>query len=120
MKKIIYAIVFTVLSTSFSFSGFAQEDVVTPAKNFVPKWVSTMGYWVVESNIHTPRHNILYCYDNNNVLVYKETKDGTVINVKKRRTKMLLKKLVEQTVTAYVQKQKTAESEMMVKSLPNN
>ncbi len=45
--------------------------------------------------------------------------DGHVLNLNKRRTKMRLKKMVEQKVTAYVQKQKETEDQMGVSTLSN-
>ena len=37
-----------------------------------PDWVSEKGWWVVESNIHTPKQHVIYFYNNDRVLVYKE------------------------------------------------
>ncbi len=96
---------------------FAQNDepeVVTPT---TPRWVSNIGYWVVEDNIHTPKYNIIYFYNNDNMLVYKEALNGVALKLKKRTTKMRLKKLVDQTVMAYMQKQKASENEMLVAKL---
>lgn len=98
---------------------FAQQNGPKPFTHFTSKWVSTIGYWVVESNINKPKHNIIYLYNNDNVLVYKESKDGEVLNLNQRRTKMRLKKMVEQKVTAYVQKQKETEDQMCVSTLSN-
>ncbi len=100
-----------------SATSFAQEENTEPIAHHTPKWVSTTGYWVAESNINTPKHNTLYFYNNDDVLVYKETMDGVVLKLNKRRIKMRLKKLVDQTVTAYAQKQTAAENEMLVAKL---
>ncbi len=117
MKKssILFSLTFFFIISSATV--FAQDVEVQAVSKATPKWISALGYWIVEGNIHTPKHNIVYFYNNNHVRVYKETLDGIVINLKKRKTKMRLKKLVDQTVTAYVQKQKGSENEMLVKNL---
>ena len=57
-----------------------------------PRWVSDKGFWQIETNIKTPAKNIVYFYNNNNVLIYKENVDGVVFDLEKRRVKMRLKK----------------------------
>ena len=111
MKKIFLAAAFTLLLLSTS---FAQSEEQETSAYPTPKWVSANGYWVVESNINTPDKNILYFYNNNNVLVYKEKADGIVINLKKRRVKMCLKKVLEQSIIAYNQNYSMVENEMLV------
>ena len=77
---------------------FAQEHY-TKAK--VPKWVSEKGFWQIESNIHTPEKNIVYFYNNDNVLVYKEKVDGVVFDLQKKSVKMRLKRALEAAVVAW-------------------
>lgn len=72
------------------------------------------GYWVVESNLHNPASSRLYFYNNDNVLLYTEDVEGMVINISKRRTKMKLKKVLEQSVVLYAQRKKAGENEMLV------
>ena len=114
MKKTLYTLAFTMMLACFSATAFAQDDATETTTHAIPKWVSKMGYWMVETNINTPKHNIVYFYNNDNVMVYKETMDGVVLKLDKRRTKMRLKKLVDQTVTAYHQKQIATENGMLV------
>ena len=111
MKKIFFATAFTLLFLSTSFAQSEEQE--TPAYP-TPKWISEKGYWIVETNIHTPGKNILYFYTNNNVLVYKEKVDGIVINLKKRSVKLSLKKALEQSITAYNQHYRMVENEMLV------
>lgn len=99
-----------------SVTSFAQDKPQAVAHS-TSKCVSKLGYWVVEGNINTPTHNIVYLYNNDNGLVYSEIMDGNVLNLDKRRTKMRLKKMVEQRVTAYVQKQKETEDQISVATL---
>ncbi len=99
-----------------SATSFAQDERQAVAHS-TSKCVSKLGYWVIESNVNTPKHNIVYFYNNDNVLVYNETIDGDVLNLNKRRTKMRLKKMVEQKVTAYVETQKESEDQMRMANL---
>ena len=116
MKKIFFALSFTLLLSFVSVIAFAQSEEETTSYP-APKWVSDNGYWIVESNIHSPKLNSIYFYNNDNVLVYKEKVDGVVINLKKRSVKMNLKKVLDQSVIAFNEKQKAAENEMLVMNL---
>jgi hypothetical protein len=114
MKKTLYAIACITMLFGFSATAFAQKNITETTTHSTPKWISKMGFWIIESNINRPKHNIVYFYNNHNILVYKETTDGFVLDLDRRRTKMRLKKLVDQTVMAYAQKQSAAENEMLV------
>ena len=100
MKKIL---LFTALSL-FSLLGFAQK---------VPAWVCDNGYWIVETNRHQLKSNIVYFYNNNNELLYKEHVEGMVLRLNKRRVKMNLKKVLDQSLTAYEQK-RSLENERLL------
>jgi hypothetical protein len=65
------------------------------ARPGVPAWVSEKGYWVVESNIHSPYRHTVFFYNNDNVLMYKESLEGVKLNAEKRKVKMKLKKALE-------------------------
>lgn len=69
-----------------------------------PSWVSDKGYWVVESNIHSPLHHVIRFYNNDNELLYKETLTGIKLDPEKRKVKMKLKKILESTVLAWKKK----------------
>lgn len=60
---------------------YAQDQAYEKTKT--PRWVSDKGFWQIESNIHTPNKNIIYFYNNDQVLIYKESLDGIKINLKK-------------------------------------
>ena len=113
MKKILFAISFTLTLSFVSVAALAQNEDETTS-NPTPKWISENGYWVIESNIHTPKLNIIYFYNNDGVLVYKENVDGIVINLKKRSVKMNLKRVLEQSLIAFKENQKATENEMLV------
>jgi hypothetical protein len=98
----------------FSLSSFAQERVVTtPA----PRWVSDKGYWVVESNTHSPLNHTVWFYNNDNVLIYKEAVAGIKLNTAKRKVKMKLKKVLEVSVTAWEQKSPMEENKRYVSAI---
>lgn len=79
-----------------------------------PDWVSDKGWWVVESNIHTPKQHIIYFYNNDGVLVYKEKIEGMRIKASKRTTRMQLKKVLETSVLAWEKHHKLTENEELV------
>jgi hypothetical protein len=79
-----------------------------------PAWVPEKGYWVVESNIHTPKNNILYFYNLDNVLVYKEEIKGMKIRLTKKSVRLNLKKVLDQSVAAWEMQHVASENEMRV------
>ena len=64
-------------------------------------WVSDKGYWTTESNIHDPLDHIIRFYTNNGRLFHTEKLSGVKLDVDKRKTKMKLKKALEQTMELY-------------------
>jgi hypothetical protein len=94
---------------AFSMNCAAQEE-----KIFTPKWISPNGYWVVESNIKTPLNSIIYFYNNDNQVIYKEKLVGIRINIKKRKTLMGLRKILEASVAAWNTKQSPGENRLLV------
>jgi hypothetical protein len=72
----------------------------------IPKWISLKGYWVIETNLKSSAVTILYFYNNDNHLMYKENLEGLKINLAKRRTKMRLKRMLEQKFALYEQTKK--------------
>lgn len=112
MKK---NILLTITALFLAFSSFAQTDEDNSTqKHPVPKWVSGMGYWVIETSIKSPDKSVVSFYNNEDALVYKEKINGLVLNVKKRRIKMCLKQVLEQSVYAYEKNHNVKENEMWV------
>ncbi len=105
----------TFITTFVSFllisaSAFAQ----TGKAAHVPKWVPQNGYWVVETNKHNLKSSIIYFYNDSNEVVYRENVEGMVIKTKKRRVKMNLKNVLDQSLLAYNMQHKAAANEMLV------
>jgi hypothetical protein len=96
-----------------SLYSFAQGE----QKATTPRWVSDKGYWVVESNIHSPLDHIIWFYNNDNVLVYKETVTGIKLNTDRRRVKMKLKKVLESSILAWVRKKAPEENKKYVAAI---
>lgn len=92
---------FICLFSLVSIGSFAQKPFQTERRPKVPGWVSEKGYWVIESNIHSPLEHVVRFYDNENTLVYKEALSGVKINPEKRKVKMKLKKILESAILAY-------------------
>ena len=89
MKKLLVSfIVVTALSLS-TFSAHAQ------------RWLSDKGFWVVESNVKMPREYIIYFYNNEKQLMYKEHLKGVTLSVNRRKTRKRLERVLEQSVTAW-------------------
>ena len=107
----------TIFFLTFSMTAFTVIAQAKTTSGNAPKWVAANGYWVIETNINSPKLNTIYFYNNSDNLVYKEKVDGIVINLKKRRVKMDLKKVLNQSVIAYNNTKKVAENEMLVVNL---
>ena len=112
MKIYLRIIVIASMLGLLAFASKAQESL--PGEWSVkPGWVSEKGYWVIESNINTPKSSIVYFYNNDDILVYKEKIEGVKLNVKKDAIKMKLKKVLETAVWAWEAKQPVKESQSL-------
>jgi hypothetical protein len=79
----------------FVFAGMAQQN------KKLPGWLPENGYWVVESNLHSPKNHIVRFYTLGNVLIYSEKISGTKLNINQRKVKMKLKEVLELSVSAW-------------------
>ncbi|THU36814.1 hypothetical protein FAM09_17770 [Niastella caeni] len=109
MKKNLFATLITGLLMQAA--TFGQDN-----QRVCPEWVSEKGWWVVESNIHAPKQHIVYFYNNDGVLVYKEKIEGLRINPSKRTTKMQLKQVLETSVVAWEKQHKARENQSLVEN----
>lgn len=48
------------------------------------------GYWVVESNVRTPRSSIVHFYDNNGREINTEKVEGIFLNCRKKKVRITL------------------------------
>jgi hypothetical protein len=109
MKQIIKSWITVTTLSLVVLTSFAQDE-----KPHTPRWVSDKGYWVVESNIHTPLDHIIRFYTNDNLLIYKETLSGVKLNPDKRKVKMKLKKVLESAVLVWEHKKVPEENKNYV------
>jgi hypothetical protein len=99
----------------FIMGASAQESGSSSRK--IPKWVSEAGYWVVESNIHTPLNHTIWFYNNDHILVYKEAVNGMRLNPARKMVKMKLKKVLEASVITWQEKKVTQENKDFVTAI---
>ena len=104
MKKILTILIAAIILWLTTLPAMAQEDVPP-----TPGWVSERGYWVVESRSDS---SIVYFYNNDNLLVYKEQLSGT-LNTGRRKTKLRLTRTLEQMVTSFSRRNEPVHRQMM-------
>ncbi len=114
MKKTLFTLSFALLFSSFTGEATAQAAKKSPR---CPKWISADGYWNVVSNIHTPRMNTIYFYNNDGQLVYTEKMDNVVLNLQRRKVRMNLKEVLDRSLIAFNKNKRAAENEMLVMHL---
>ena len=108
---------FASLSIIIALSLHSINLVAQDSKQEVPKWVSDKGYWVVENNIHDPLHHIVRFYDNDDVMIYKETITGVKLNTDKVRIKMKLKKALEDLLITWQKSKVVTEEKQYVSAI---
>lgn len=77
-----------------SLSASSQTTINAP-------WVPEHGFWVVEQNIHDRFHHVIRFYNDDHQLIYKETLNNVKMNLGNQRTKMKLKKALEESLTRW-------------------
>ena len=108
-KPLYLGIVLVIMFTSANAQGGSSETASSK-----PAWLPENGYWVVESNLKTPKHSIVYFYTDDDTLIYKEELNGVKLNPKKDQTKMKLKKLLESALWAWNAKKPINETAKIV------
>ena len=74
----------------------------------MPKWLSNKGFWILETQRSTPKNSIVYFYNNEQVLIYKETINNKRINVARKKVRKQLEAVLEQALASW-QKEKVAK-----------
>ena len=98
MKQSFLTIALFIIAALFSINAVAQET--TKAKR-IPAWISTQGYWVVESNKANPKESNVYFYNNDHVLVYKEQITKQRIKLNRKKTLLRLKAALDEAIISY-------------------
>jgi hypothetical protein len=84
------------------------------AKSEAPKWMCDKGYWVIQSNLKTPKNCIIYFYTIQHELVYKEVVSGKKINIEKTSTRKHLEGVLNQAITAWQKEGIVKENQQLV------
>jgi len=113
MKSQIKAVFLAILFVTIFIMANAQENSAENAPTR-PAWLPENGYWVVESNLKTPKHAIVYFYADDDTMIYKEELNAVKLNLKKEKTKMKLKKLLESALWAWEAKKPINETAKIV------
>ena len=73
------------------------------------------GYWVIENNVKTPKHSIVYFYNRSGVMMYKQAVEGKKLNVARRKVVRQLNAVLFQSLTAWNNKSSDKNDDMIVK-----
>lgn len=98
MKKLLSFFLFFPFLLLFSTRSHAQAEQDNKPQT---TWVSTKGYWVVESNKHTPKESVIYFYTNDNLLMYKKEVKNQKLKLNNQQTLFQLKATLEDAIAAY-------------------
>ena len=90
----------------------AQEELPV-----VPSWAPASGYWVAQGNVNQPKHYTIYFYNDDHVLIYKETIEGVKLRLDSPRVKKRLKKVLEKSLWAWQKNHQVKENEGLVINL---
>ena len=89
MKKTFLFLQLTII-LFFCASVYAQDRIPTQEP-----------YWVIESNVKTPKHSVVYFYSTNHEVMYKETIDGRKLNIDRPRVRRSLNKSLKVVTLAW-------------------
>jgi len=104
MKKTFLFLHLTII-LFFCASAYAQERTTTPEP-----------YWVIESNVKTPKHSVVYFYSTDHKVMYKETIDGKKLNIDRPRIRRLLNRSLKVVTLAWqADKQMKADGLLLAK-----
>jgi hypothetical protein len=97
MKQLLFSLILTFLSV-IAFSVAQAQETTQPLQ----------PYWVIESNVNTPRQSTVYFYTARHELMYKEQVEGKKLNVNRRKIVKRLNEALNETVIAW-QKEKAVK-----------
>ena len=114
MKPIFLIAIATTLSLLTSLDTYAQEEIIEPK---TPTWVSNKGYWVVETNKKTPKEAVVYFYNLDDLLVYKEEIKNQKLKMNRKKTLMRLKAALEEAMVKLKAISKYKFLQVIIKSI---
>jgi hypothetical protein len=101
-----------ILLIFFIFLG--NSALEAQAKSEAPKWMCEKGYWVIQSNLKTPKNCIIYFYTIHHELVYKEVISGKKINIEKTSTRKHLEGVLNQAIATWQKEGVVKENQQLV------
>jgi len=72
------------------------------------------GFWVIESNVKTPKQSTVLFYNNQQDLVYKETVAGKKLNIRKDKVCRQLNNVLQQSIVAWTKDQVVKENQQWI------
>ena len=100
MKKFFFAFALLISITR----SFAQNQPNSNTNN-QPVAAAPKGFWVIESNINVPNKYVVYFYDNQKQLIYRENVEAKKIDVSRRKTQKQLNGILDKALVSYAAKQ---------------
>lgn len=91
----------SILAAAFTCATLFASAQKEANHNKTPRYVSNKGYWVIKSNVKQPKEAVVYFYDLQHELLYKEELKNVNLNINRTRVKMRLKKALEQAIAAH-------------------
>ena len=82
----------------------------------MPKWLSNKGFWILETQRSTPKNSIVYFYNNEQVLINKETINNKRINVARKKVRKQLEAVLEQALASWQKEKVEKENDHWVAS----
>ena len=98
----------------FFITLICNSTIKAQSDSAVPKWMSEKGYWVIQSNLKTPKNATIYFYTTKHELVYKEFISGKKINIEKIKTRKHLEEVLNQAVIAWQNEGIVKENQQLV------
>lgn len=81
-----------------------------------PKWLSGKGFWMIESNVKTPKNATIFFYNNDKQLVYKELVVNKYIKTNRVRVRKKLEAVLVQSVRNWEKEKIVLENQQLVAS----
>jgi hypothetical protein len=101
-----------ILLIFFIFLG--NSTLKAQSKSEAPKWMCEKGYWVIQSNVKTPKNCVIYFYTTQHQLVYKEVVSGKRINIEKTNIRKHLEAVLNQAIAAWQKEGIVKENQQLV------
>lgn len=116
MKKLLKPFLFSAFLTVITSTLLAQQSNQLN-KRSVSELIDGKGFWVIESNIKTPKTATIHFYTMDNTLMYSEKVEGIKLDVKKQRTVKSLNRVLLQALVAFHKTKQQTQDLQLVKNI---